>query len=341
MALYQFDEVDRLANLLATNARLKLEYAKYASKSRKLLLVEGASDAEFVEHVKANEVDCVIADHVFNSNQALRTTPQDHVNCKDAIVMLILGISHFPSPFVVYPDDMDKWDLYGLVDRDCEELRASNRTPRLFVTDTRDLETLLMSTDSNIWQRIEKCEISRRDVSQAVFIAYQLAKVRELLTDYHDSSSFDLQALFCGSHQVSFSSFVQDGRVNLKSVIQYVTQQSEQPMTKPKQKKLIEKLFGEKSVKKRFNMDGEWKQELSAFDYSAVDDVWTSVNGHDVLQLIRYYNENAYFVFSDFGSGGLNRNFEFELVAVYDYGCFDQTELCRSMRAQGILRLQT
>ncbi len=336
MALYHFDEVGRLANLLAANARLKQEYVEFANKSRKLLLVEGASDAEFVGHVKADKVECVIADHVFNSNSALRTTPQSHVNCKDAIVMLILGITHFPSPFVIYPDDIDKWDLYGLVDRDCEDLRASNRTPRLFVTDTHDLETLLMSTDSSIWQRIEKCEISAQDVSHAVFIAYQLAKVRELLADYHDNSSFDLQTLFCTSHQVSFSSFVKDGKVNLKDVIQYVAENSEQPLTKPKLRRLTDNLLAEKSVRKRFDADGEWKQELSAFDCRTVDDVWTSVNGHDVLQLIRYYNEDAYFAFHDFGSSALNRAFEFELVAVYDYDCFHGTALCRAMREQGV-----
>ena len=114
MAAYNAEEIKRLANLLAGNVKMKMDYAAVANKNRKILLVEGGTDVSFVNNIKTNTVDCLSADNIFNSNASFRTTTPKRVNSKNAIVQLILGISKYPSPFIAYPDDVDKWDLYGL-----------------------------------------------------------------------------------------------------------------------------------------------------------------------------------------------------------------------------------
>ena len=337
MASNYIDEITKLSNLLVANIRFKLDYNNYLNNTRKLLLVEGATDREFIAHVKKDSVDCVIADHVFKSNTVLRTTPTERINCKNAIVKVIYGVSKFKSPFIPYPNDMDKWDIYGLVDLDCEELSAGVQFPRLFITDTHDLETLLLSTDKDILNRIDNCNISPEEITQAFFMAYQLAEVRNLLNGYYDKESFDLSSISCGSHQVDFSFFVEGNKINLCNLVNYITKHSEKEYPSTKIKQIIDRLLQSKLVRKKLSTDGVWKQDISGFDIDAIDEYWIIVNGHDILQLIRYYNEDAQNVFMDTPGQALNRAFESNLIEIYDYSKFSHTSLFEKMNSQEII----
>ena len=268
MATYNTEEIKRLSNLLATNVMFKLEYSAVANKTRKILLVEGGTDVQFIEKIKTNVVDCINADRIFNSNASFRSSSSVRVNSKNSIVQLIFGISKFPSPFIIYPSDLDKWDLYGLVDLDCDELDAGCSLPRLFITDTHDLETLIMSTDEDVFDNIDVCKISREDVSKAYFVAYQLAKTREILNDFFDDKTFDLRVISCSSGQVDFSSFVDDFKINIVEIAKHIAKNSENVLSSSKINQLTERILREKGIKKRYTLEGLWKQDLSTFDAS-------------------------------------------------------------------------
>ncbi len=336
MAAYNAEETKRLANLLAANVRFKLEYSAVANKTRKVLLVEGGTDVKFISNIKTSVVDCLNADNVFNSNASFKTPHSIRVNSKNAIAQLIFGISKFPSPLIAYPSDLDKWDLYGLVDLDCDELGAGVSLPRLFITDTHDLETLIMSTDESVFANIDVCTISKEDVSKAYFVAYQLAKTRELINDYFDEKTFDLRTVSCGSREVDFSLFVNNCKISVVGLAKYIAKNSETVLSPPKVTKLIEQIMNEKGVKKRFTSEGLWKQDLTTFDIDSFDDFWTSVNGHDVLQLIRYYNADAESTFKNSDSTKLNRNFELAIIEKYNYSKIAVTELYKKMSAEGL-----
>jgi len=337
MAAYNAEEIKRLANLLAANVRFKLEYSAVANKTRKVLLVEGGTDVKFISNIKTSVVDCLNADHVFNSNASFRTSPTIRVNSKNAIAQLIFGISKFPSPFIAYPGDLDKWDLYGLVDLDCDELGAGVSLPRLFITDTHDLETLIMSTDESVFDNIDVCAISKEDVLKSCFVAYQLAKTRELLDGYFDEKTFDLRTISCGSREVDFSSFVNDCKINIADIANYIVKNSENVLSTPKINQLIGRIIKEKGIKKRFTPEGLWKQDLSTFDIDSLNDFWTSVNGHDVLQLIRHYNVDAGHAFHNGDSTKLNRSFELAIIEKYNYSKITATELYKKMSAEGLV----
>ncbi|MBO5701604.1 MAG: DUF4435 domain-containing protein [Clostridia bacterium] len=331
-------EIIKLAGKLAATASMKLDYARFADKSRKILLVEGSTDEFFVSHVKEDDVETMVADNVFNSEAGFRTSPCEYVNCKEAITQLIFGISHLPSGFLQLPDSMDKLDIYGLVDRDNDELDTGRPTPRLFVTDTHDLETLMMSTDDELFGKIDGCSITEADVRRAYFAALQLSVCRELLAEYYDDESFDLSVIACGSFRVNFSAFMQNDKINICDLIKYIAAKSASPLPTKKIKQLTEKLLNDKSVKRRFDADGFWKQDSDNFAPDNIDGFWTSVNGHDILQLIQYYNEDAYMRFGSHGYSGINRRFENVLLAVYDYSDFSKTSVCEKMKVANIAR---
>lgn len=337
MAVTNPNEVLKLAHKLATTAKFKIEAATSANRSVKFLLVEGKTDKDFMDHVKATNVDCLIADHIFNERESgLRTRPLERINCKDAIVQLIVGLSRFPSSFITYPSNIDKLEIYGLVDSDCDELRAGAATPRLFITHTHDLETMLLSTDKSIFDRIENCNIPTQDIGQAYFIAFQLAYARESLDEYYDKDSFDLGKISCGSNQVDFLSFVQNSKINIIQIAKYVSENSPQPHPTQKFNQMCEKILKDKAVRKKFGNDGNWKQELENFNHETTPDFWLKVNGHDILQILQYYNESVYAAFH-VDCVGLNRMFEGKLISIYDYSCFIGTPLHTKMKEQEVV----
>ena len=329
-------EVEKLTNLLVTNAKLKLDCSAYTGKNRKLLIVEGETDKIFFEHVKNETVDCIVAERVFNSDSMFRTVSTGRVNCKDSIVKIIYAITKIPSMIVQYPENLDDWDLYGMVDLDDGIDNSVESLPRLLVTDTHDLETLLLSTDPTILSRLEGCNISAEDTVKAYFVAYQLGIVRKLLSGYYDSKSFDLQKLSCGSEQVNFGAFVKEVKINLADLINYVTEESSEKYSSERIRSILNKTLNGKIGKKYFQTNGLWKQDITAFDFSSIENFWKIVNGHDILQLLQYYNADVFSAFSRTGKA-LNRGFEVKLIDTYDYSKFRKTKLYGKMKELGLI----
>ena len=333
---FEGTEIEHLTGLLAANVRFKLDYRMYTSNKRKLLIVEGATDYEFIKHIQNDCVDCIVAAKVFNSNNQFRTWPGESINCKNAIVKIITGISHYPSPFIKYADDVDKWDLYGMVDSDCEEIGSSRPTPRLFVTDTHDLETLLLSTDEDIFLRLEECEIQHEDITNAFFIAYQLATIRCELKQY--SKDIDLQTISCGSRDVDFSSFIEDYKICVPELIKYMSDNSRERISNSKIKTIVKSICACKSLKKKIDAEGIWKQSVQEFSASMPSDFWMTVNGHDILQLLLLFSEDAAQAYGNNNGYSLNRSFEMSLIAAYDYSNFRKTMLSKEMSDQGLIK---
>ena len=248
----------------------------------------------------------------------------------------MFAITKIPSIIIKYPEDLEKWDLYGLVDLDADEERDTENIPRLLVTDTHDLETLLLSTDPTILSRLESCNISAEDTVKAYFVAYQLGIVRKLLSGYYDSKSFDLQKLSCGSEQVNFGAFVKEAKINLADLINYLTEESSEKYSSERIRNILSKTLNGKIGKKYFQANGLWKQDITAFDFSSIENFWKIVNGHDILQLLQYYNADVFSAFSRTGKA-LNREFEVKLIDTYDYSKFGKTKLYGKMKELGLI----
>ena len=331
------EDIQKLASLLVSNIPFKLDYKKYLNDERKLLVVEGTTDECFVKNIKNENVDCVTASKVFSSNAALSTGPKSRVNSKEAIYSLIVGISNYPSNIIRYPSDIDKWDIYGLIDRDDEDCDPPRPLARLLVTDTHDLETLMMSTDKEILQRLDGCGITQEDIDKAHYLAYQLSESRAILKKYYDPESFDIRVISTGSYSVIFSEITDKDRINIHKLINYVIERSEDPIPEGRRQGFCDSVCEDKKIRRNYDPDGCWKAGPSEFNGSVPADFWLKTNGHDILQLLMYINEDVHYKFSDPSWPGLNRLFEMKLIEMYDYSAFEKTELNKKMVQSGLI----
>ncbi len=330
------DEIARLSGLLVSNLKFKLDYCMYLNKKRKLIIVEGKTDQVFVEFIKEDYVDCIGAANVFNSNNQLRSRPSEPINYKNAIVTIIRGITHIPSPFIKYASDLDKWDLYGLVDSDFDDIAFAKPTPRLFVTDTHDLETLLLSTDSDLLFKIDGCSIQHGDISNAFFVAYQLALIRKEIENY--KNHLNLQSVKSGSSVIDFSSFVEDCKISVPDLIKYIGNNTPDGVSKSRVQSIVTSVCSCKSLKNKLDNTGRWNQSVQDYLTSLPADFWRVVNGHDILQLLTYYSEDAARSFGESNGYSLNRSFELSLIKAYDYKHFKNTNLFEKMNMEGLIK---
>lgn len=327
-------EVEYLTNIIVGNLGFKLDYYKKGIK--KLLIVEGATDEFFLNHFKGCNVDCIVAKKAFISNNMLRTMPVKNVNCKNAIINIITGVSYYPSPFIKYKSDFDKCDVYGMVDADYENYEFSRQLQRLFVTDTHDLETLLLWTDQELLLRLKECEIKREEIFDAYYIAYQLSVIRHELFSWRETLC--LEYISCGASQVDFSCFLSGKEISIPKLVEYINSKSIVKINTSKYKCIVKHVCNSKILKKKINEEGVWSQSVSEFFQNFPNDFWSIVNGHDILQILRYLNESANMSFGKTGEKSLQRSFEMKLIEVYDYKLLNQTEIYKKMMNAGIVK---
>ena len=149
-----------------------------------ILLVEGTTDKTLLEHIiDTNSVS------IREINYYGRNIHKDLKDCKKEIVYTILDS---------FLDEENDVTIYGLVDRDYYDLDGiityylktnvedeedkkylwNKVKEHIFVTDTRDLETLLIYTQKDIYKLFN---LSKEEYKKAIYISMQLLTYRDLL----------------------------------------------------------------------------------------------------------------------------------------------------------------
>ena len=93
-----------------------------------------------------------------------------------------------------------------------------------------------------------------------------------------------------------------------------------------------------KSVKKYLTKEGIWYSGIDSFDVAKTDDLWDVVNGHDILSLLRYVNEDAAIKFKSSSDHAVNRAFEMALIEEYNPNNFKKTKICSRMIKENIVK---
>ena len=328
--MMDFKSVQNAVNMLAGSLHMRMDYNNFNTGDKKLLIVEGQTDESFIKNQVRDDVVCLVANKAFNFRGGLG--PQATVNHKNAIIQVVYGLSVYPA-IIKCPKGSENWKVYGMIDMDFDDPGDNKKTTHLFITDTHDLETLMLSTDDTLLQRIEGCVISQDDSNKALFLAYQLGKLRTFLFDY-----ISVKPISAGSKEVDYSKFIQDGyRLSLSALFSYINQEGEEKLSSAKEKRLIARLLKDKEVKKYTDSSGCWKADLEKFDILATPDFWEVVNGHDILALLRYVNADAALKFRKKPSYTLNRDFEMSLIKAYDMANFKKTRICSDMISEQIV----
>ena len=328
------DSIDKYVKMLVTNLTFNSDYNNFVNGTKRLLIVEGQTDKNFIEKILNKDIVCIVASKAFGFKNVPEVIDK---NCKAAIMQVVYGLSEIPI-LISCPKDAEKWIVFGMIDLDNDDSeRVFLSTSRLFVTDTHDLETLLLSTDEELLQRLDMCSISIEDAQNAFCLAYQLGLIRQILIEKNESE-LKIEPICCGGrYEVDFTKFVENGCINVKKLIEYVFEKNNKQIVTAEIEKLIKKVCSDKRIKKQVNngllTNVSWKEMSS----SKQIDFWKEVNGHDILSILRYVNNDAAIKYYNYNETSLNRSFEIDLINKYDYENLEKTKIYQNMLEENVI----
>ena len=323
--------IERYVRLILGNLSMRHDYQSLLSGQTRMLVVEGKTDCDFFKGKLANNVICEIANKAFAGSS-------ERINCKEAVKYVISGQTTYAKVLSNSLSDIKKLILYGFVDLDYEDSSSiTNNQPRLFVSDTHDLETLMISTDAEILRRIEDGVISEEDVRKTLFYAYQIAVIRDALFSLN-TNLVDLKWI-SGSNDIDFNVLIKDETIEVSIVLNYLSSKLEKPLSKNQMDTLCRRVTGNAALKKKLDKNNRWKLNWKEFDFETVPDYWKLVNGHDILSILRVVNHTIHDRFRQAQEEGNRRAFENVLINEYDFQTFKETMVYQKMRKENVIKV--
>lgn len=293
-----------------------------------ILYVEGPTDKEFFDHILKANVACSdigTSNHASNeirNNCETEEKGNSSENRKKAVKEAIL-----------WREDKNK---FGVVDRDGDENEELGWNARgVFFTDTYDLETMLMFTD-NEWHT--RMGIPHEDVKKAIFIAVQLSNIKPAL---HAVNCKKVSELNSGSKEVEYSKFINDKsdcKISLSMLLTYLfTNESNKERKSLDVIKAMQSSKACKRIISKFSKEGLrlWVDDFAEIDTTTVS-LWQAINGHTVLQSLRFVNDEANKKYKP-GKDEKIRKFEYALIDAYNYTCFRKTRLYQLMGKEELI----
>ena len=334
-----FNDLSELLNILASTFSFSMSYARFSGKKRRMLIVEGTTDSTFIKKLLVQDVSCEVASNVLNGTMSMMGgwgKPQPKkFNCKEAIVKLIRGLAQFPPDWIPNcPEFVAHWDIYGMIDADYQDSDTYRNVAKLFVTDTSDLETLILSTDSDLLIRIEKLCLTHEEIKKAFTWAYQFAKVRDAIIEIIPAKDIPVASLLAPSNEIEYSRFIsEEGGINILEMLKYMDDMGKLDLSKEKMRKFCTNIITKDKYLKK-NVDPKtfaWVWSASRGEPTAQKDFWNTVKGHTMLNMLKYVSPKAALYYATPAGDELNRQFEKDLISMYDYSKFYSTSLCKGM----------
>lgn len=251
------------------------------------LYVEGKTDKVFYERILKDNVTCRSVAEAVESDGLFRM-PGSNRNT----IIANAQAAKFESP-----------PCFGVVDRDnSTEIVAKG----VFYTDTRDLETLLIYTDDEMYQKIDPT-LTLEEVKSALFMAYQFGYLTDAWKLYKNKG-IDIIENVEKCYDVNNLINIEDLRYHLKRI---------NARTLPSTQEM-------KQFKKNCNkISGvTWNEEVTSIAWDSVSGVWDYIKGHDFVYFLVKKNESLSKRIR-FPSNAL----EYELINKYNVECFKKCSL--------------
>ena len=209
----------------------------------------------------------------------------------------------------------DVKNLYGMIDTDFNDINEyKDILDKLFITDTHDLETLLLKTYFDLLYEIgDPKVIQENEIFKSYYLAYQIGVIKKSLLRLYAASpkvgnKTNFDDLFDNIIQ-HYDDICNDDSICLDKLLKHI--------------KLDERIKSFDTIRSYFGINPPSKfnftrEEFVDKVYSAEDSgFWNIVNGHDILNLLCFFNteivrslENKY---SDY------KYSIFEHALVYEY----------------------
>ncbi len=308
---------------------MKCNFQHHLSHSeKKAFIVEGVTDELFLKRVTTPNVLKFPIGDLLKARAAMANCN----NRKGIIFYLFQRLSNNPE-FFDFPKGCGQWYIYGLIDRDYDDKMLYFRLPRLFITDTHDIETLILSTDEKVLTRIKSLHLSEETIRSSLFLAGQLAYYRQALYKLSSKKKeIDIRNINSNG-TVNFAAFVENDSIVPGKLIKLIYDNQGTKLSNEKNNGLARSLLNDKQLKKHLH-NGEWKYQKDSFSPDQIDDFWMLVRGHDILSAICFYEPTAKMLFQNSGGYSVNREFEKVLIDEYDTSRFTTTDLYQKMKAE-------
>ena len=303
----------------------------FEKKEKRLLLVEGETDRLFIEKITNDDVNCITPNMSFDP---------DSTNNKKAIVHALFGL--FKPEMLCEPERSNVLELklkeklknlvFGMVDLDYDAPSSYEPMPWLFVTDTHDLETLLLSTDEGDEGLVRRLKIPEDYSKKAYYLAYQLGFLRRVVAKLIDKGIVKEKTFLKPmKSEANYEKFVDKNtcKINLEELLNFFEYNKNDK----------DEILNNKEIRKKIDKDSFlWKGDLKDFDKSTYEDFWRVVNGHEILSLIRYiYQQEA-------NEGAINEalpllhaDFEKIIITEYDYSALEKTKIYDRMKNENVV----
>ena len=318
-----------LAAALSTIAIKCNFYQHQNSSAKKALIVEGVTDKIFLDRItNSNVLSFSIGDLINTRAKMLHSN-----NRKGLILYLFQRLSNSPE-FFGFPIGCGKWHIYGLVDRDYDDELLNFRLPHLFITDTHDIETLMISTDGNVFKRIKGLCLLDDTIRSSLFLAGQLAYYRQALYKLAGKKQeIDIKNIKSSNGIVNFSVFVENDIIVPGKLIKLLYSNKRNRLSNEKLNALTRTLLNDRQLKKHLEQNGVWKHQKNSFSPDQDEDFWTLVRGHDILSAICFFDPVANTLIQNSAEYDINREFEKLLIDAYDISSFSKTKLYHEMHS--------
>jgi hypothetical protein len=300
----------------------------------KALVVEGTTDELFAGRVLEKDARCFPIRRILVNRGAFIGKGIDlkNINSKDVILDLFQRLSNNPD-FFGFPKGCGEWAIYGLIDRDFDDEALAYRRPRLFITDTHDIETLMLSTDEGVLTRIGRVRIAADTVRRALFVSGQMLCFRQALYRLGDKNrSVDIRCLSSADGTVHYAAFTENDLIVPEKMVTHLYKNRGGGLDADKRDSMVRKILADKQLRKHLDKNGKWKYTKETFTPDRIEDFWLQVRGHDILSAVCYCDPEAGNAFRNTAGYGLNREFEKALIGAYNLACFAGTDLYRDMK---------
>lgn len=312
---------EKIACQLIAKQKLKEECLEVKTA---FLYVEGSTDKRFYSRILKNNVNCVFTKEYIKSRDSFKSVQEEEkfINCKDVIIRICKKLIFEQS------------NTYGIIDKDGDDI-DNNQRLHLYVSDTYDLETMLMFTDNDWYTRMG---IPQEDVKKAIFIAVQLSSITHALRAVNCENVSDLNG---GSKEVEYCEFVNDKddcKISLSLLLTYLF--ANEKGADKKSCALLKEMQNSKACKRVINKFSKEGLRLWIGDYDKIDHtsalLWQDINGHVALQSLRFVNDEANNKYRP-RTRDEYRSFEYALISAYDYNCFRKTKLYQLMSEENLI----
>lgn len=275
---------------MLSETTINADMAKY--KPKYYIYVEGRTDKTFYSKViRVSDVICKSVEEATRSDLAFRDR-----NSNKKTIIFNFGFNSSASP-----------PSYGIVDRDYENKQSSFG---VFYTDTRDLESMLIYTDKNLYQKLG-CLLGYDDIKKALFMAYQWGYMKQQFSLFHYENLGDV---LLGIEKC----FNESCQINIVQMREHIKQVSSACPSSGDIKRFAK---NDKNI-----TDNRWNQNFDVIDFETDLSVWAFINGHDFIYFLKATNES---VNKKYGSQ--NYSLEYAIIENYDIDCFKSTRLYQFM----------